>query len=214
MPLPDVSHLRNYGVAFSDAEGAWPLDVKLRMRRQARAVVMGHLSVVQKLRFFWAFLAARRRAADLDQSDLRARGMTNGDFLHQQLEYLAMFVALDRVLGTDETIELMKRAMDASAREPLVMALPEADGLRDTGDAFAAWRAFLQVAPDAAAAAGCHRLLLVEDSDDLVFPEFFEALGIRYRRTGTLARGADRCDLRFERIGERGQVGVPPGGCP
>jgi len=37
-------------------------------------------------------------------------------------------------------------------------------------------------------------------SDDLVFPEFFEALGIRYRRTGTLAGGASCCDFRFERM--------------
>ena len=34
---------------------------------------------------------------------------------------------------------------------------------------------------------------------DLYFPEYFAALGIRYRRTGTLAGGAACCDFRFER---------------
>lgn len=231
MSLPDVSHLRNYGVAFSEAEGAWPLDVKLRMQREGKAVVMRHLGPVQKARFFWHFLAARRRAADLDLSDLRDRGMTNGEFLHQQLEYLAVFAALARVLGSDPAVEVMKAVMDETAREPLLLALPEADGLAATGDAFAAWRAYVRPCPAAARAAGCQDLVIVEDgpdavqfdvrwcvwlelarrmgvpegclpncySDDLVFPGFFAALGIRYRRTGTLAQGAPCCDFRFER---------------
>lgn len=37
-------------------------------------------------------------------------------------------------------------------------------------------------------------------SDDLVFPEYFEALGIRYKRTETLGTGGKRCDFRFERM--------------
>lgn len=37
-------------------------------------------------------------------------------------------------------------------------------------------------------------------SDDLVFPEYFAALGIRYRRTQTLAMGGCKCDFRFERV--------------
>ncbi len=36
-------------------------------------------------------------------------------------------------------------------------------------------------------------------ADDLVYPEYFESLGIKYIRTGTLAQGAKCCDFRFER---------------
>jgi hypothetical protein len=36
-------------------------------------------------------------------------------------------------------------------------------------------------------------------ADDLVFPEYFAALGIEYRRPATLARGAPRCEFRFGR---------------
>jgi hypothetical protein len=37
-------------------------------------------------------------------------------------------------------------------------------------------------------------------ADDLAYPEYFAALGIQYRRTGTLALGQRCCDFRFERI--------------
>ncbi len=35
-------------------------------------------------------------------------------------------------------------------------------------------------------------------SDDLVFPEYFDALGISYERTQTLACGGTCCDFRFQ----------------
>ena len=37
-------------------------------------------------------------------------------------------------------------------------------------------------------------------ADDLVFPDYFGALGIRYQRTQTLASGGSCCDFRFENI--------------
>jgi hypothetical protein len=36
--------------------------------------------------------------------------------------------------------------------------------------------------------------------DDLAYPEYFKNLGIKYIRTGTLAKGNKCCDFRFERI--------------
>lgn len=57
-----------------------------------------------------------------------------------------------------------------------------------------AWQelAKLHGVPDACKTS-CH-------ADDLVYPAYFEKLGIRYQRTSTLAQGAPRCDFRWERI--------------
>jgi len=46
-------------------------------------------------------------------------------------------------------------------------------------------------------------------ADDLVFPDYFESLGIQYKRTKTLACGGNCCDFRFERasgVEARGQT--------
>ena len=37
-------------------------------------------------------------------------------------------------------------------------------------------------------------------ADDFAYPGYFKKYGIRYSRKGTLAQGAQICDLRFERI--------------
>lgn len=37
-------------------------------------------------------------------------------------------------------------------------------------------------------------------ADDLVYPDYFSALGIKYTRKGTLANGCSMCDFRFEKI--------------
>ena len=139
-----VSELRNYGVAFSDSESMWPEEVKRRMRRVGNSVIMGSLGPLQKLRFVLAFFSARRRARQLDLSDLREKGMTNDAFLDQQLEYVAAFSALAHVLDTERAVEVMKDVMDATAREPLLLCLPEPEDVA-------------QVSGDALSPAGCAR---------------------------------------------------------
>jgi hypothetical protein len=37
-------------------------------------------------------------------------------------------------------------------------------------------------------------------ADDLAYPEYFKSLGINYNRSGTLAKGNQCCDFRFEKI--------------
>ena len=231
MPL-DVSALRNYGLAFSDAESTWPDSLKDQMRRDGRAVVLRNLNTWQKLRFGIEFGRARVRARRMDLSHIRARGMNNERFLALQLEYLAMFAALVRVVGSARAVAVVQQVMDETAREALLLCLPEPEAVRTVGDPFDVFRAYFRPGPEAACAAGCGEMVIAEDdrdafqfdirwcvwlelaramgvpeaclpncySDDLVFPDYFAALGIRYERTGTLAGGARCCDFRFERI--------------
>ncbi|NOY24733.1 MAG: L-2-amino-thiazoline-4-carboxylic acid hydrolase [Oligoflexia bacterium] len=230
-----VEDLRNYGVAFSDSESAWPPAVKNTMRRQAKAVLMARLGPWETLRFGIAFLVARRRAARTDLSEIRARGMRNETFLAQQIEYICVFSALARVLDVDRALAIMNAVMDETALEPMLLCLPDPDVVRRFPDALDVFREYYRVAPQAAHRAGCNELVFVEDdaqdsqgafqfkvtrcvwldlaralampqaclpncySDDLVFPNYFKALGIRYTRQGTLAQGAECCDFCFER---------------
>jgi hypothetical protein len=227
-----VSELRNYGVPFSDAEASWPDDVKKRMKKVGMKVVMGKLGALEKLRFLFAFLAEKRRVERVDLSALRARGLTNERFLAQQLEYLAMFCALERVVGPARALEIGLALMDATAREPLLLTMPELDDVRRFDDPLQVFREYFRVGNAASAKNCCHDVTIAEDSadacqfditwcawlelarlvgapqacipncyaDDLAFPEYFAALGIRYTRTGTLAKGARCCDTRLERI--------------
>ena len=227
------TELRNYGAAFSEAEGAWPDEVKEQMFEQGKAVIMGHLSGWQKVRLIWHLLLARRRAAKLDLSDLRESGMTDEAFLDQQLEYLAMFSALTEIFDGERAVSIMEEVMDKTAREPMLLCLPEADNVRELDESpHDVFRDYIGAMAEASVAAGCNQMDVVDDgddafqmnvtwcvwlelaermgipegcipncyADDLVFPEYFEQLGIEYSRTQTLACGGDCCDFRFERL--------------
>ncbi len=230
----DVRDLRFYGRAFSDAEGSWPDALRARLRREGKAVVMARLGFGDKLRFLWRFPATLRRMRRVDLSAIRARGMDNEPFLRQQVEYIALFSTLAELRGLDEAISICKAIMEVDvSKQALALCLPEADRLAAFDDPHAAMRAWLDPVPDAARAAGCHDLEVVDlepgvfgmnvswcvwlelartlgvpdaclpncYADDLVFPAYFDALGIRYSRSQTLAGGGRCCDFRFERIG-------------
>lgn len=228
-----ITDLRNYGAAFSQAEATWPPEVKKRMRKAGKGVVMRHVRGLDKLRFAWLFFRAKRRAAHLDLSDLREQGMTDQAFLSQQLEYLAMFSALAELFDSERAVAIMKEVMDEAAHEPLLMCLPDPSNVRAVGDdALSVFHDYIGAMAQASVKAGCNQMEVVDEegrdafvlnvtwcvwlelaermgvpegcqpncySDDLVFPEYFADLGVRYTRTQTLACGGSCCDFGFAR---------------
>jgi len=227
-----IQDLRNYGAAFSSAEGAWPPEVKARMRRRSRDVIMRNLKGFQKLRFFFIFMKWRRQASRLDISDLRARGMSDDAFLSQQLEYLAMFATLVELFGKERSVAIMKEVMDEAAYEPLMMCLPDPEHVRQLEyTPLAIFRDYIEAMAEASVMANCNEMRVIDlegdegafelnvtwciwlelaqrmgipegcqpncYADDLVFPKYFDALGMRYGRTQTLACGGSCCDFRF-----------------
>ena len=231
----NVASLRNYGVAFSDAESHWPKELKAHMARRARTVIFGQLRPVEIGRFLLAFLKAKWRARGVDLSLIRAKGMNNEAFLAQQIEYLTVFSALAEVLGTNRAVEVMKRVMDATAREALLLCMPDPAEVRGLGDPMEVFREYLRAGPEASCKAGCLDMRIGEDragvfqfeitwcvwlelarvlgvpegclpncyADDLVFPDYFRSMGIRYHRSQTLACGGSMCDFRFEKMTSR-----------
>jgi len=228
----DVSQLRNYGAAFSDTESSWPPEMMSKMRKAGRRVVMRHLNPIQKLRFAFAFFTAHRHAKRVDLSSIRRRGMRNERFLATQIEYLALYNALARILDRERAVAILKEVMDETAREALLMLLPTHDDIHAIGEPWAVVREYMRPTPAASREAGCLEITFVEDdpqgtfgfdvtwcvwlelarliaepeacrpnchADQLVYPDYFAALGITYQRTQTLACDGTRCDFRFRR---------------
>lgn len=162
-----VSELRNYGLAFSEAETAWSPEFKAWMRKTGMDAVMKHLGLWQKLRFGLAFLSEQRRMKKVDLTEIRARGMNDERFLATQVDFLALYSALCQVLGEPRGQEVFKEMIDATAPAALRLALPEAEDLRSFPDPFDALRAYMRPAPEAAARAGCQTIEIVEDKPDV-----------------------------------------------
>ncbi len=161
-----VADLRNYGVASSDAESRWPDSLMQQMRKAARGIVLGHLGFMQRFRFLIGFLAAKYRARKVDLSPIREKGMTNEKFLATQIEYISMFSALTQVLGVEQAEQIMKQVMDVTAREALLLCLPEASDVRSFPDTMAVFREYLCGSLKASRTAGCLETTIAEDRDN------------------------------------------------
>lgn len=228
----DLKSLRNYGVAASDYEARWPCEVKQRMAAAAQQVVLKNLDMGERMQFGFSLMTEKTKAANIDLSPLPPKVRENKSFLKQQMEFLATFVALEKMKGRDEATRIMNQVMEESAVESLLLTLPEPDDVQMLPDAFDALRKYFRQLPVAASDAQCHdmefrdlgkdqfglditwcvwrelaKLHGVPDAcktschaDDLVYPDYFEKLGIRYQRTSTLAHGAACCDFRWERL--------------
>ena len=227
-----IEEMKGYGVAMSDFEGGWDPKFKAKLKKTSQQIILKKISFVQRFELMYWFLKAKRKAVNLDLSDIRSLGMNNVSFINQQLEYLSMFWALVKVLNLSKALEIMYQVMDATASDALLQSSPQTNDIKSFGDSFDFFRRYFAVLPEVSAKAGCHKMAITKDSansfqfnvqwcvwyelakkmdipeacipncyaDDLAYPDYFNQFGIHYSRTGTLAKGAQCCDFRFERI--------------
>jgi hypothetical protein len=131
----------------------------------------------------------------------------------QESAYEPMLLCLpeqEDVRAIGEPFDVMAEYLRAMPDAGLRGGSHEMDVHEDSSAAFqfnVRWCVWLELARAAgvpqACIANCH-------ADDLVFPDYFDALGIKYRRTQTLACGGTCCDFRFERNPDSKRVSERP----
>ena len=161
----EIEKATSYGLAASDHEGGWPSEFKAKLKRTSMKILMGQLSVMEKIKLTFRFMQEKKRAAGLDLSDLHARGMTNQAFLDQQLEYIALYSSLDKIVGEERAQKIMLKVMDATAAEALLFNSPTREEILSFGDPFEFFRKYFAIAPETARKAGCHVINISVDND-------------------------------------------------
>ena len=86
---------------------------------------------------------------------------------------------------------MAKASVKAGCNEMRVIDLEDAPGAFELNVTWCVW---LELAERMGLPEACQPNCY---ADDLVFPEYFDALGVRYSRTQTLACGGSCCDFRF-----------------
>ena len=163
----EIEKTRGYGLAASDVEGSWSPSLKAKMKKAAFKTIMSQITFFQKIQVLIWFSKEKKKAAKIDLSDLRLKGMTNEAFIKQQLEYISLFSALAHVFNIDRALKIMFRVMDVTA-EALLTSLPEKDDIIKFGDPIAFFSKYLAVFPAASKKAGCHEITISEDSVNCV----------------------------------------------
>jgi len=161
----DVKSLRGYGMAASDAEASWPESIMKNLKASSKKVVFSNLNFLQKIKFAYHFIQEKKRSKSIDLSSIRAKGMSNENFINQQLEYLSLYSALRIAVGAVKAHEIALKIMDATAREALLASIPTQEDIRKVGDPFNVYRSYFEVSPESSRKAGCHEVTIAENSD-------------------------------------------------
>ncbi len=161
-----VEDLRHYGSAFSDAESSWPADLKKRMTKTSKKIVMSKLGFWEGFQLLFRYMKEKRRMLGVDLSEIRARGMNNEPFIRTQLEIAALFSALSQTVGKDRALETMYEVMDATAPEALALCMPSIEDMKTFDDPLQACKDYFAPSPEAAEKAGCQLIEVVEDTED------------------------------------------------
>jgi len=228
----DVKKLKNYGVDVATTMASLPRAVRERMEAVGRRIVVKRLGLLKALRLPGLISREEKRLRAADLSALRglAREELRAEAISQVAAFAAVarlagtekaaeiFEEVMREVGREvweaqaPTAEDFKRCGDAfTAFRAYFRATMEAN--RDAGvleyevaedgpdavqyDVTAC--VFAELASRLGFPEAARNLCL---ADDVYFPESGREMGARFIRAGTLARGAARCDFRFEREGD------------
>ena len=126
---------------------------------------MQSLSKPEKFRFILNFAKEKKKSKALDISVIRKRGMTNKDFINQQLQYLSLFSALKIVVGSERTMAIAKKIMDNTAKDALLASLPSKEEVLEVGEPFDVLRKLFESGTIAAEKAGCHKMIISENTE-------------------------------------------------
>ncbi len=161
----DIEQTKGYGIAVSDLEGGWNLSFKKKLRKISQRIILKNLSLLQRLKLLYYFNKERGKASKLDLSDIKARGMKNLDFLKQQLDYIAMFSALSRIVGKDNSLRIMFRVMEKTAPDAFSQFSPEHETIIKYGNSLEFFRKYFEPLPNACSKAGCLEMVLTENTE-------------------------------------------------
>lgn len=159
----EIEKTRGYGIAASDIEGSWDPALKAKIKKAAFKTIMKQISFLQKVKLFILFNKEKKKASEIDLSDIRAKGMKNETFIKQQLEYISLFSALVKLFDRQKALKIMYNVMDVTA-EALLTSLPKTDDVKKYGDSFEFFRKYFAAGSKAAKEAGCHEIIKVEET--------------------------------------------------
>ena len=160
----EIEKTRGYGIAISDIEGSWDAAFKLKLKKTSQKIIMKQISFFQKIQLLYWFYKEKKKASNLDLSDIRAKGMINVSFIKQQLEYISMFSALTKVLDKERALKIMYLVMEATAVEAFLKSALKIEEIECFGDSMEFFRKYMSALPEASTKAGCHDMIISENT--------------------------------------------------
>lgn len=160
-----VEDLKNYGRPYSETLAEIPRPVEKLIKRESYKVVRGHLGLMGTLYLLLLTWKEKKRLEATDLKPIRQRGLTSEFFIRYIIQNTAIFSAMTKIRGMNESIIIHRDIMDHIAgpmNEAILPPLRELQGFENT---FKAFRDYLMAFFAAEKKAGLHDFEVVEDSE-------------------------------------------------
>ena len=183
----EVKDLRNYGKPGCELSSTLSKEVEKRTSKIGREILYKHVGLAGMVRFTFHFITERRRMLKQDLSSLREKGMTNEKFITRDIDRVAMFSAVSRIVGTEKAIQIAKELNEAISPVIFTDILPAAEDFKKFHDPFEALKAWELANLEADERTGHHQSKVVENTKDALqvdvsycaFYEIAKQLGVK-----------------------------------
>ena len=160
-----VEDLKNYGRPYSETLAEIPRPVEKLMKKEASKVVRGHLGLLGALHLLLLTRREKKRLEAIDLEPVKRKGLTSEFFISYIIGNTAIFSAMTKMRGTNESLDIHHKIMDRIAVPMNEVILPSVQELQRFEDPFKAFRDYLVAFFLAEKNAGLHDYEVIEDSE-------------------------------------------------
>ena len=162
----ELKNLKNYGVPQTKVHEIVLKEVMEELSKTRSAIMGKHLDSTNLERFQSIRAAEMEQMAKQDFSTIRAKGLSDNEYIQFRIGNTASFSAMSKILGIEKAIEVSNELMEAANLKVLPATLPAVDDFKEFEDQFTAFKEYILALYKANKKVGSLDFELADNTDD------------------------------------------------
>ncbi len=163
-----VKDLKNYGVPLTEMMECMPNKTRREAASTAIRIIKKNMGLINFIKYILKFPNERRSLSRKDISILQKKGLYNKNFIKQQIDIIAAFSVMGKILGIDKTLEIFNEIMDRSVPKIYLQWMPDPEDYKKFDHPFNTFKEWYLTMCDALAEAGGGDYVLIENNNDIL----------------------------------------------
>ena len=132
----ETKDLKNYEKSLLEMMGSVPQEVQKEISDASFSIMNKHLNS-DDLKHFDAFLESeKKRMLKMNLSSVREKGLNSIEFIHQQIDWAASFIAASKIIGRNKTLKIFREITEQTYPKLFFQMFPTPEELNAFDDPF------------------------------------------------------------------------------
>jgi len=162
-----MKKLKNYGKSLLEMMGSVPQEIIKEISGLSSNVIGKHLTPDDLKRFTVFMEAERERMLKMNLSNLREIGLTNTEFIHQQIEWASSFSAALKIIGREKALNIFKEITEKTYPKLFFNMFPTPRDLNEFDNPFNAFKEWFSAMMEANKNVGLFDYTIVENANNV-----------------------------------------------